>query len=423
MKAIELRAAYADALLRRGYLKLPEHPLVNREGEGPYFNGSALTPNIGYFLGQQQRPSSNMFTQQRVFWTRFADLMSQRPAPIFTIFQVMMSYYQFEQPDLQEALDLGFDMLTDVLGLSRHDLLVLVPEQTDLGLWAQRAGALEENLVTWKQTPKFQVDDLLSGFYCKILVKHRHGLLPILDIVNMYGPAGTLMVDSCMLLERMAFVLQGKRTWYETEMFLPLMSAIEEAEGSRVFDDLYVYQYASLLRSLAAVLADGAELTGKGKGHVVKKILRQLLQDKAKRGYQAPLHQFVQPSLACLQNIGYEWSDAANEIEEVLRREEEAFQKWHGEAERFLHKQVQLLVNGKRQSVTLADLDEWKDSRGVPQEMAADILIQHGFAIDGYEAPVAPILAMFSDAYPFEPETDGTGFDGKRWLQEYELRR
>jgi alanyl-tRNA synthetase len=419
MKAMELRETYTDTLVRKGYFKLPEHPVVNHRGEGPYFNGSALTPNLGYFLGQKARPADTMFTQQRVYWTRYADMML--PTPIWTLFQVMMSYYQFEQHSLENALSLGFEMLTEVLGISKHDLLVLVPKQGDFVRMARRSGALESNIVTWKQVPRFQVDELLSGFYCKILVKHKHGMLPILDIVNITGVDGTLMVDSCMLLERMAFLLQNKQTWFETEMFLPLMQTMEALEGSRVFADPFVYPYASLVRSLVAVLADGGDITGKGKGYVVKKTLRQVLQEKVRHGFETPLAQFVRPSLVCLQNIGYQWEDAADAIEEMFRTEEDSFRKWHAMAERFLHKQVQLLEQGRRQPVTVEDLAVWKDSRGVPYEMADEFLAGRGLAIEGYVREKPAVKVTFADAYP--SDTSRSIPDVKRWLQDFEQRR
>ncbi|MGZ4113294.1 MAG: alanine--tRNA ligase-related protein [Tumebacillaceae bacterium] len=418
MKAIELRETYADTLLRKGYLKLPEHSLVNKSGEGPYFNGSAMTPNIGYFLGTQERPANAMFTQQRVYWTRFADLL---PTPFWTLFQVMMSYYQFEQPSLQHAFDLGVELLTEVLGISKHDILVLAPRDPEISRMLQQAGVLGTNIVTWERVPQFAVEDQLKGFYCKFMVKHKHGMLPLLDIVNITGPDGKLMVDSCMLLERMAFRLQDKQTWFETEMFLPLMQKIEELEGTRAFADPFVYPYAAKIRSLVAVLADGGDITGKGKGYVLKKTLRQLLQEKAQHGFETPLHHYVRPSLACLQSIGYDWMEEAEQIEETFRAEEDAFRKWHAGAERFLLKQVQLLEQGRRQPVSAFDLLNWKDSRGVPEEMADEFLTSRGVVIEGYEREIPVERLTFADAY--HNDVNRVVPDAKQWLIDFETRR
>lgn len=416
MKAIELRHAYAETLRKRGHFQLPDHPLVNPNGDGPYFNGSALTPNLGYFLGTKERPSNELFTQQRVFWTRFADLANQPDTPVWTIFQVMMSFYLFDQPNLQNAFDIGLELLTEMLGIPRHNLLLVMPDNAGLAQMVQRSGMIADNIVLRPPTNGFKVDDLLTGFYCKFLVRYRNGMLPILDIINIEGPNGTVMVDSCMLLERVSFIEQGMQTWYETDLFLPLMRAIEEAEGTGVFDNTFVYKYASMVRSIVAVLADGADISPKGKGYVVKKIMRQMLQEKVRLGYKGPLEALVRPSLRCIEEIGYHWGEKADEIEAILHQEEQSFGKWHAEATRFLQKQVQLRENGKRGHFTGADLHTWKDSRGVPYEMAEDFLIGRGYVIEEYEREKPPETVFITDAYPYDASKRIE--DPKRWLQE-----
>ncbi|ARU60239.1 hypothetical protein CBW65_03560 [Tumebacillus avium] len=416
MKALELRERYAEFFLNKGYAQLPERRVVNTEGDGPYFNGSALTPNIGYFTGEKEPERPFLFTQQRVFWTSYS--YADAPSPLWTIFQVMMSYYQFGQPDLREALTVGWELLTEGLGLRRDDLYVLLPEdRTDLQRVMIGAGLPAENLVLWEREVKFRVDGLLNGFYCKFFLRHRHSFLPMFDVVNIIGPDGQLKVDSCLLLERMSFILQGKESWYETEMFLPLVRKMEELDGL-TGRDKFGKRTAATVRSLVAALADGAQLTGKGPGHVVKKILRELLHDRYRFGYEAGLQQFVQPALEGLYAIGYDWKDQQDRLEELLAAEENTYRKVHRESIQFLEKQVNLAANGRRGLFTLDDLAVWKDSRGITAELAVDILQARGQTVQGYEPKVPERFLTFSDAYDFDEQTP----DVKAWLLDMEVR-
>ncbi|TCP58013.1 tRNA synthetase class II (A) [Tumebacillus sp. BK434] len=416
MKALEVRERYAEFLLNKGYAKLPERRVVNAEGDGPYFNGSALTPNIGYFSGQKEPESQYLFTQQRVFWTSYS--YDEVPSPLWTIFQVMMSYYQFGQPDLREALTVGWELLTEGMGMRRDDLYILLPQdRQDLQRVMIEAGMPEDNLVLWRRPVPFRVEGMLSGFYCKFFLRHRHAFLPMFDVVNIIGPDGQLKVDSCLLLERVAFLLQGKASWFETEMFLPLMQKIEELDGL-TWQAPFGHRNAATIRSLVAALADGAQLTGKGPGHVVKKILRELLHDRYRRGYEAGLREYVEPTLHCLRQIGYDWMEEKDRLEELFATEEHSYRKVHLESVKYLEKQVNLAVGGRRGPFTLDDLAVWKDSRGITAELAVDVLTARGQAVEGYQKKAIQPFMTFSDAY----DAGEPAQDVKAWLLDMEAR-
>ncbi|ASS74108.1 hypothetical protein CIG75_03295 [Tumebacillus algifaecis] len=415
MKALELRERYADFFLKKGYHSLPEHRVVNTEGDGPHFNGSALTPNLGYFTGAKALEHTHLFTQQRVFWTSYS--YTQMPSSLWTIFQVMMSYYQFGQPDLREALTVGWELLTEGLHLPKDDLFVILPQdRLDLQDTMRKIGMPEQNMVLWQYAPRFAIDGLMNGFYCKFFLRHQHAFLPIFDVVNIIGPDGQLKTDSCLLLERMSFILQGKKTWYETEMFLPLMQRLEALEGTKV-NDPFGQRVAATVRSLVAALADGAQMTGKGQGHVLKKILRELLHDRYRMGYDSEIVQLVEPGLRCLREIGYDWMADRDRIEAIFAGEEHSYQKVHRESLKFLEKQVKLAENGKRGPFTQEDLDVWKDSRGITVELALDVLRAQGYDVQVAEAKPRQFMT-FSDAYDHEENVH----DVKGWLLEMEER-
>jgi alanyl-tRNA synthetase len=397
MKALELREAYENFFYCRGYVKLPEKTIINEEEKGPYFNGSALTPNIGYFLGTTPLHSNSMFTQQRVFWTRHADIISHNP--VWTIMQVMMSFYQFQRPNLQEALSLMSAFLFETLGIPKERLYVIVKNDPNMIQNVKESGFLTDRIVAWDKMTQFKAEDL-TGTYVRIVIQHKHGLLPIWDLI--YMEDGTLYnMDSCMLLERTSFVLQQKTNWFETEMFLPLIQSLVDREGSRILVNQVADQVSILLRSIVCALGDGVVTTSKGPGYVLKKIIRSLLGIMDRNGLNTSLEKFTEPTLQCLKNIGYDFYGKSDQIKETLYAEELSYRNFCKQVETFLKKEIQRFEAGKREKFTMEDLEKWKDSRGIPEEHANEVLQRHGFTIEEIQQREKEKRVFLTDLYPY----------------------
>lgn len=418
MEALYLRKKYAEYFSKHGYSQLFESSLIN-QGSGPYFVGSALMPNMGFFLGTKERNSDRMFTQQRVFWTRHAELVAHNP--VWSIYQVMMSFYQFNKPDLQEAIRLAYGFLVGELGLEATNLYVLAENSQNIKEDLEQTDFIQENLVFWDKMLQFRADDQLQGTYLKIFLRYKHGILPIWDLIYMPQGNGTLHVDSCLLLERLSFILQEKNTWYETEVFQPLLTALEEQGGLPQEARLHHVdnQLAVVVRSIAAAVADGADVTPKGKGYVVKRLLRSLLQNMAQYDHHISLADLSNASLQCLQNVGYHYSDSTLErIYRVIREEEEAFERFQKQAQSFLLKEVQLFKQEKRRAFTTKELARWKDERGIPIETATKVLKNQGCMIVDEKTSMPETRIFLSDGYPYDRQQVIT--DPACWLKEME---
>lgn len=419
MGALNLREKYAEYFSRHGYLPLAESSLINQEESGPYFVGSALIPNIGFFLGTKEMESDRMFTQQRVFWTRHAELVAHNP--VWTIFQVMMSFYQFNKTNLQEAIQLAYGFLVGELGLQAKNLFVLAENTPHIKEDLERSDFLEDNIVYWDRMLQFRADDQLKGTYVKIFFQYKHGILPIWDLIYMPQKNDTFQVDSCLLLERLSFILQEKNTWYETEMFQPLLKALEEQGGlpQEARMNHVDNQLAVVMRSIAAAIADGADVTPKGKGYVVKRLLRSLLQNMAQYEHRISLADLTKAALQCLQNVGYHYGDSTlDRIYSVIREEEEAFERFQQQARSFLLKEVQLFQQGKRGEFTAKDFARWKDERGIPYETATKVLNHQGIMFVDEKTSVLETRIFLSDGYPYDRQQAIT--NPAQWLKDME---
>ncbi|MFB0843286.1 alanine--tRNA ligase-related protein [Paenibacillus oleatilyticus] len=402
MKALEIRDRYAEFFYQRGYEKLLEHSILNNNQSTVFFNGSALTPNLDIFLSNNLRSSNFSFTQQRVFHSKPMDEIPH--LPLFSIFQVMMSFYQFEQPNLKNAFQIGMQILTEILGLSRHDLYLLVPRnQPELIEMSKYLGVDHNNFVFWNQAPVFRAGDTLQGFYLKLFLKYKHGFIPIWDLVQINQADPTVIhVDNCLFLERVTFILQQKDTWFHTELFESLVKFIEAREGIHVFNSLYGYWLVHMARSLICALADGASIGNKGPGYVIRKIIRKILKERDRYKLSITLASLVKPSLECLCRVGYNWGHEQARIEESLDIEESTYKKTYILAERFLQKQVETFALGKRKPFHWDELLEWRNTRGISEDVSYEFISAHGHTIHGYVSPNFEMRKLYyTDGYQY----------------------
>lgn len=415
MKALDIRERYRAFLVQQGYTPLPEVPLVNPLAE-PYFISSAMIPHFSYFDGTRPYHATRLFTQQRCFWTRYADWVGR--LPVSTIFQVMMSFYQMEPEDLTEALVLVRRFLCDICGLPAERIFLLIARRDGLLTQALRAGYGAQQIVEWERAVPFSAESV-HGYYCRVFVQHRHGILPVADLVRLQDQTGRIKIDSCILLERLSFILQGAETWFETEMFSPLMQHITSGSPHHPVGRFPAI-LAVLTRSIVAALADGAAIHSKGKGYILRKMLRNLLAQKDRYGYRLTLRQLVAPALVCLANVGYTWPDMTERIEDQLSAEEATYQSSAKKAEQFLARQVLAYQTGQIQQVSARDVDQWWDSRGILPEVARSVLTANGVPLAAPLEETKPERFVLVSGYTFDP-TERVS-DPREWLIQAEQR-
>lgn len=120
-------------------------------------------------------------------------------------------------------------------------------------------------------------------------------------------------IDTGMGLERIVSILQGKRSNYDTNLFIPYFEAIHKATGVRPYSgklgkadegniDLAYRVLSDHARNLTIALSDGGQISNTGRGYVLRRILRRAIRYSievigAKPGFFASLVDVVVASL------------------------------------------------------------------------------------------------------------------------------
>jgi alanyl-tRNA synthetase len=134
-------------------------------------------------------------------------------------------------------------------------------------------------------------------------------------------------VDTGAGLERIATVLQGKNSNYDTDLFLPIIETLQgQADSSYEHDPIPHRVIADHIRMLCFSIADGALPSNDGRGYVLRRILRRAARFGRTIGLDDPfLYELVPVVGEIMGEQLPEVVEKCSHIENVIRAEEESF--------------------------------------------------------------------------------------------------
>ncbi|HRE45944.1 MAG TPA: alanine--tRNA ligase, partial [Terricaulis sp.] len=182
-------------------------------------------------------------------------------------------------------------------------------------------------------------------------------------------------IDTGMGLERMACVMQGVDSVFETDLFRTLIAASEDltktkAEGERAPSHNVI---ADHLRSSCFLIADGVSPSNEGRGYVLRRIMRRAMRHAHILGAKEPLMHRLAPTLIAEMGEAFpELKRAQPVIEAQLREEEERFRRTLSNGLRLLEDEIEALKPGEKLSGRTAF--KLYDTFGFPLDLTQDIL-------------------------------------------------
>ena len=193
-------------------------------------------------------------------------------------------------------------------------------------------------------------------------------------------------VDTGMGFERLVRILQDVDTAYETDLFTPIIGAVERVSGKRYDnpDDTYAIRVvAEHGRSVTFLIADGVVPGNEGRGYVLRRVIRRAIRYARRLGIEDTFLGEIADST--IERMGHVYPELVNNrdfIMTVLRLEEERFQQAFQNGYNMLTDAldgVDTLDGG-----TMFRL--W-DTYGFPVEMTQEIAAEQGVAVDtdGFE--------------------------------------
>ena len=200
-------------------------------------------------------------------------------------------------------------------------------------------------------------------------------------------PLAQKNIDTGMGLERLACVLQGKKTNYEIDIFQPINKKIESLllRGGEIAgpNRVHLYALSDHLRAVTFSMADGVIPSNEGRGYVIRKLIRRALwrshQIKPMQELEPFLYAVV-PIVASVMSRPYPaLQEAAVSIASTIRGEEERFLDTFETGNKLLMSKLSAL---KTKTLPGEIVFELYDTYGFPDELTKMIAEERGFQID-----------------------------------------
>ncbi|MGB9590296.1 MAG: alanine--tRNA ligase-related protein, partial [Candidatus Hydrothermia bacterium] len=186
-------------------------------------------------------------------------------------------------------------------------------------------------------------------------------------------------IDTGAGLERIASVLQGVNSNYETDLFSPIIEAIEDLTGIKREPAHRVM--ADHSRALVFCIADGIYPSNYGRGYVLRRILRRAHSFAQRIGVSEPLLNKLVPTIVDLMGETYPAvAEKSREIAEIIRAEEDRFLKG---ITRSMPRIMEVLDRSAESGIVSGqEAFTLYDTYGVPLDLIEDYARQSGLSVD-----------------------------------------
>jgi alanyl-tRNA synthetase len=414
----EIRRSFLDFFERNGHRVVPSSSLVPAGDPTLLFSNAGMNQFKDVFLGLQQREYKRAASCQKCVRAggKHNDLeVVGRTRRHHTFFE-MLGNFSFGDYFKREAIAFALDLVLNVWRISRDRLYFTVHTDDDeaFALWRQIAGAEPSRIARFDEENFWAMGDTGPCGPCSELFYdmgpgaseqgHADCRFPcdcgryveIWNLVFMQfnrdasgqmNPLPRPSVDTGAGLERVAAVLQGKLSNYDTDLIRPIIDAAGELSGkpygNNAEDDTSLRILADHSRAATFLVSDGVLPSNEGRGYVLRKIIRRAIDHGRRLGLDEPFLFRLTGDVADLMKEAYpELSRTAARIATVVREEEEKYARLVIPALRALEKRLQEATEaGGRSVISGTDLFFAYDTLGLRPDFVLDLAGQRGWGV------------------------------------------
>jgi len=421
MTGKELKAKYIEYFTGKDHAEISGSSLIPENDPTVLFTTAGMHPLVPYILGEPHPAGRRLVDVQRCI--RTGDIDEVGDSTHLTFFE-MLGNWSLGDYFKDEAVALSYEFLTSSrwLGFDPASLSVTVfagdeevpPDEEAAAIW-RSLGIPDDRIYflgrkdNWwgpaGQTGPCGPDtemfidtglppcgpECKPGCSCGKYFEVWNNVFMQYDKTGdgRYRPLGQRTVDTGMGVERTCAMLQGKKTVYEVETFLPIVGAVQERSGYTVGAsadrDHSVRIISDHVRAAVFILGDPKGITPSnlGQGYILRRLIRRAIRHARKLGMeQDPLSA---PAQACVEAFGDTYpelkSNAAMILSE-LQKEEGKFLSTLQKGEHEFEKLLPNLLKNPRAVVPGRVAFRLYDTYGFPLELTQELAGEHGLSVD-----------------------------------------
>ena len=423
MTGQELRNKFLQYFKDRQHAVVGSYPLVPKNDPSLLFTNAGMVQFKDVFLGDEKREYTRAVTVQKCVRAggKHNDLeMVGRTSRHHTFFE-MLGNFSFGDYFKKEAIQYGWEFLTEVIGLPRDRLYISVFQDDDeaFNIWANNMKMPRERIFRMDEKDNFWAMGPTGpcGPCSEIFIDQGKNMgcgksscavgcdcdryLEIWNLVFMQfdrdtsgklTPLPKPSIDTGMGLERLAAVVQGRTTNYDTDLMMSIITESAKITGCVYGKDDEVNVSLRVLtdhaRASTFLIGDGVIPSNEGRGYVLRKIMRRALRHGKLLGQKNPFfHKITSKVIEDFKGAYPDLTSNSDFIKRVVLNEEESFGSTLNFGTQRLEEILQKVQKEKLPSIPGEEIFKLYDTYGFPTDLVEETAKDAGLEMDmaGYE--------------------------------------
>ncbi len=412
-KVKDLRISFMDFFKEKNHRIVPSSSLMPKDDPTLLFTTAGMVQFKPMFAGTVDLEYTRAASIQKCLRTSDLEQVGRTKRHL-TLFE-MLGNFSFGDYFKQEALDFAWDYSTNVIGFPKELLWASIYENDDeaFELWNKRIGMPEEKIVRLGKADNFwgPAGDTGACGPCSELYYDRGEQFgcgkpdckPGCDcdrymefwnmVFNQFNqneqgvlePLPRTGIDTGMGLERLATLVQGVDSVFETDELKSLIEFVSREsgmkyEGKNMLPIKVIVEHG---RTLTFAMSDGIYPSNDGRGYVLRRILRRALRFSRLLGLKEPfVYKMVDPIVSIMGEFYPEVTQSVANVKNVIESEEKRFLETIENGMDRIEEIIKSVKSKNGKLVSGADAFVLYDTFGFPLEMTTEMAIEQGLEVD-----------------------------------------
>ena len=409
MKAIEIRNKYLRFFEKHGHKVIPSASLVPENDPSVLFTTAGMQPLVPYLLGEKHPEGTRLTDFQKCLRTNDIDEVGDNRH--LTYFE-MLGNWSLGDYFKEESIAMSFEFLTKELNIPVEKLSVTCfagdedcpRDEVTANCW-KKQGIPENHIYYYGKDDNWWIageegpcgpdtemfydtgkepcgPDCGPSCDCGKYVEIWNNVF--MEYLKKDGKLTKLAqknVDTGMGLERITFLLQGKQTPFDTELFLPIMNKLQELSQNDNIESRRIV--AEHLRASMMIASDGVRPSNIDRGYILRRLIRRMTRHLNKLGIGLDeLENLIDLDIETLKEMYPELENNKALIKEVILTEKDKFMKTLVRGEREFNKVMLKIKEQNLDTIDSESIFKLYETYGFPPEVTKDLATENGLKVN-----------------------------------------
>ncbi len=413
MKTNDLREAYLKFFEGKEHLKLESFPLVPKNDKSLLLINAGMAPLKPYFTGLQEPPKKRITTCQKCI--RTGDIENVGITSRHCTFFEMLGNFSFGDYFKKEIIPWAWEFMTEVLKMPKEKLYVTIYLDDDEAyeFWTTLTDVDKSHIFRLGKEDNFWEHGAGPCGPCTEIHFSRTDEVPtnseefvelsdadkIIEVWNLvftqfdgdgkgnYEKLASTNIDTGMGLERLAVVMQNKKSVFEIDTLENILSEASKVANTKYGEDsksdISLRIITDHIRSITFMISDDVMPSNEGRGYVLRRLLRRAARHGKTLGVKDAFLCNLCDIVIRDSKDAYPELEARKEyIKKVIKIEEDKFRETLDSGMEILNGFINELKENNEKILKGADGFKLYDTFGFPMELTKEILEDEGLSLD-----------------------------------------